>query len=116
MVRYFTNIQTHIIIQLCREQVLSCTSPLKINFHIFDSFEGGLSKLHEKDKNLVRNLSEKDIEIQKKQFSSDEGFVQNILNEFDFVKIYKGWIQKRFSEIEIKKFLWDGQCFLLYSG
>ena len=76
----------------------------KINFHIFDSFEGGLSELHNKDKNLVRNLSEKDTEIQKKQFSSDEGFVHNILKEFDFVKIYKGWIPKRFSEIENKKF------------
>ena len=44
------------------------------------------------------------VKKKKKQFSSDEGFVQNILKEFDFVKIYKGWIPKRFSEIENKKF------------
>ena len=76
----------------------------KINFHIFDSFEEGLSELHDKDKNLGRDLSKKEIKIQKKQFSSDEGFVRNILKEFDFVKIYRGWIPKRFFEIENKKF------------
>ena len=76
----------------------------KINFHVFDSFEGGYSDLQEEDKNLVRNLSEEEVKKQKEQFSSDEMFVRNIVREFDFVKFYKGWIPKRFSEVENKKF------------
>ena len=37
---------------------------------------------------------------QKDQFSSDENYVKNVLKEFDFVKIYKGWIPNRFNEIK----------------
>ncbi len=77
---------------------------IMFNFHIFDSFEGGLSELHIKDKNKIKNLSEKEIINQKNHFSSNEEFVKRILNGFDFVKIYKGWIPKRFDEIKNNSF------------
>ena len=39
------------------------------------------------------------------QFSSDEHFVKNdVLKEFDFVEIYKGWIPEKFYLIKDKKF------------
>ena len=75
-----------------------------IDFHVFDSFEGGLSDVGEKDKNLRKNLTKKEIGIEKKLFSSEEGFVRNNLKEFNFVKLYKGWIPERFKEVENKKF------------
>ena len=75
-----------------------------INFHVFDSFEGGLSDVKERDKNIVRDLTKEEILIQKNQFASDENFVRNNLKEFNFVKFYKGWIPERFKEVENKKF------------
>ena len=79
-------------------------SEQKINFHIFDSFEGGYSQLQNEDNNLLRNLSKEEIRRQKEHFSSDEKFVRGILGEFNFLKFYKGWIPQRFSEVENKKF------------
>ena len=75
-----------------------------INFHVFDSFEGGLSDVGAEDKNLAKNLTQKEIGIEKRLFSSDESFVRNNLKEFKFVKFYKGWIPDRFKEVENKKF------------
>ena len=75
-----------------------------INFHIFDSFEGGLSDVDHRDKNIARDLSKEQILTEKKQFESDENFVRNNLKEFNFVKFYKGWIPERFKEVENKKF------------
>ena len=75
-----------------------------INFHVFDSFEGGLSDVDERDKNIAKDLTKEQILIQKNQFASDENFVRNNLKEFNFVKFYKGWIPERFKEVENKKF------------
>ena len=75
----------------------------KINFHIFDSFEG-LSDSCKKDGtfNLYNNKFKSAVT---KQFQSSEDFVKDIvLKDFNFVKTYKGWIPKRFNEIKEKKF------------
>ena len=75
----------------------------KINFHIFDSFEG-LSDSCKKDGtfNLYNNKFKSAVT---KQFQSSEDFVKDIvLKDFNFVKTYKGWIPNRFNEIKEKKF------------
>ena len=36
--------------------------------------------------------------------SSEEFLKKKFLNDFEFVKIYKGWIPKRFNEVKDKKF------------
>ena len=78
-------------------------SKRNINFHIFDSFEG-LSDSTEKDKTFD-NLDQNQNESIKKQFASSEIFLKkNVLNNFNFCKIYKGWIPSRFDEIKEKKF------------
>ena len=59
-----------------------------INFHVFDSFEGGLSDRDEKDKHITRDLTKEQILIEKKQFASDENFVRHNLKEFNFVKFH----------------------------
>ena len=73
-------------------------------FHIFDSFEGGLSDKGVDDANQRFRQSASDIEREKKFFSSTEKDVRKVLAGFDFVRIYKGWIPDRFSEIEDRKF------------
>ena len=75
----------------------------KKKFYIFDSFEGGLSKIIKKDNNLIRKLSSKDKLAQKKYFKSSEEDVKNLLKGFSFVKIYKGWIPKKFKNIKTKR-------------
>ena len=75
-----------------------------INFHVFDSFESGLSDVDERDKNIARDLTKEQILIEKNLCASDENFVRNNLKEFNFVKFYKGWIPERFKEVENKKF------------
>jgi len=75
----------------------------KINFHIFDSFEG--LSVSTKDDDEYFNQSK---EYQKNlidHFKSSENFLKNdVLNEFDFIKVYKGWIPERFNEVESLKF------------
>jgi len=75
----------------------------KINFHIFDSFEG--LSISTKEDDSYYNQSK---EYQKNlidHFKSSENFLKNdVLNEFDFIKIYKGWIPERFYEVENSKF------------
>lgn len=73
-------------------------------FHIFDSFEGGLSNKTEQDKNLKSKLTEKGIKKESEHFSSTEEQVQSCLNSFDFVNLYKGWIPDRFNEVENRLF------------
>ena len=82
---------------------LITSSKKKINLHIFASFEG-LSVSTKNDQGFhLRDQSEKDRVA--KYFSSSEEFLKKeVLNEFDFVKVYKGWIPERFNEIEEKKF------------
>tara|TARA_B100001057_G_C22764780_1_gene917254 strand:- start:618 stop:1379 length:762 start_codon:yes stop_codon:yes gene_type:complete len=78
-------------------------SEKKINFHIFDSFEG-LSKDTKKDDGLL-GLNDREINKIRKQFISNEDFVKNtVLKEFGFVKIYKGWIPEKFELITNLKF------------
>jgi hypothetical protein len=74
------------------------------NFHIFDSFEGGLSDKVGKDKNLVREMSGNEVKIEKEIFSSQQEQVTNVLSEFNFVELYAGWIPERFNEVSDKKF------------
>lgn len=74
------------------------------DFHIFDSFEGGLSKKVEKDKNLRRKLNEEQIQSESNIFKSTEDEVRSCLSSFKFVHLYKGWIPDRFNEVGSKKF------------
>lgn len=74
-----------------------------IRFHIFDSFEG-LSDVKDQDSN-VKKLDPSLINHIKQQFISNEEFVKNeVLNEFKFVNIYKGWIPEKFHEVKNSNF------------
>jgi O-methyltransferase len=73
-------------------------------FHIFDSFEGGLSGKTSKDHNDKLELSAKEILKEKEIFSSLEESVSKVLEKFDFVQIYEGWIPNRFEEVSGQKF------------
>ncbi|MBA3695849.1 MAG: class I SAM-dependent methyltransferase [Methylotenera sp.] len=76
----------------------------KGHFHIFDSFEGGLSDKVAKDKNLVRDMTDGEVKNEKEIFSSRENQVAKVLSDFSFVKLYSGWIPVRFPEISDKEF------------
>ncbi len=73
-------------------------------FHIFDSFEGGLSSFQSQDKHSTSTRTDAELEKLREQWSSSEDFVRDVLKEFDFVKLYKGWIPDRFKEVENRKF------------
>jgi hypothetical protein len=73
-------------------------------FHVFDSFEGGLSDKSEEDQPETGPETDERIIRQKEHFSSTEEEVRNTLNTFDFVRIYKGWIPDRFLEVEDREF------------
>ena len=74
-----------------------------IKFFIFDSFEG-LSEINEKDKN-VKKLDQNLIKKIKTQFVSNDEFVKNeVLKDFKFVEIFKGWIPEKFIKVKDKKF------------
>ena len=73
-------------------------------FHIFDSFEGGLSDKTAKDKNDRYEQSAEKISQEKEMFSSLEDDVGKVLENFNFVKLYKGWIPDRFEEVSGKRF------------
>ena len=78
-------------------------SKKKIKFNIFDSFEG-LSSVTKFDKELNK-LDSKEKKYIKNQFSSEENFIKNnVLKEYPFCKIYKGWIPYRFNEVKNQKF------------
>lgn len=76
----------------------------KNQFHIFDSFDGGLSDKTVKDQNDQFELSAEEIIEEKEMFSSLEQNVGKVLEEFSFVKLYKGWIPERFEEVRDQKF------------
>lgn len=73
-------------------------------FHIFDSFEGGLSDKVDKDKNLLRDMSDGEVKTEKEIFSSQQEQVASVLSKFDFIKLYAGWIPARFAEVSNKQF------------
>ncbi len=75
----------------------------KINFHIFDSFEG-LSESTPNDKSFFQKNSDEKIKISKHFVGSEDFLKKEVLNEFDFVKIYKGWIPNRFKDVENYQF------------
>jgi len=78
-------------------------SKKKIKFNIFDSFDG-LSNPTKKDSNF-RKLGKKKGNFEIEKFSSSEKHLKNrVLQKFNFVNIYKGWIPTRFNEIECKQF------------
>ena len=76
----------------------------KNKFYIFDSFEGGLSDLIEEDQNLLKKMSKKEIEEQKNYCQSSEVHVKSILKDFEFIKIFKGWIPEKFHHIDEQRF------------
>jgi len=69
-------------------------------FHIFDSFEGGLSEKTKEDKILLAKKDPESIKREKEAFFSTEEEVQKALSEFNFVKLYKGWIPDRFDDVK----------------
>jgi hypothetical protein len=73
-------------------------------FSIFDSFEGGLSDKVIEDSNSRNHLSEEEISEEKQHFSSTEDDLHRTLNDFEFYKLYKGWIPNRFNEVKGKEF------------
>lgn len=73
-------------------------------FHVFDSFEGGLSEKTKEDVNLRYKLNAKQILEEKTQFMSTMAGVQQNLKDFPFIKYYKGWIPNRFPEVSDKNF------------
>ena len=76
----------------------------KRDFHIFDSFEGGLSDKSEEDKDLLANVEPDAMRKEKDAFFSTEDEVSQSLSAFDFVTLHKGWIPNRFSAVEDKTF------------
>ena len=76
-------------------------------FHIFDSFEGGLSDKTTEDKNRRYDLSQRQIKAEKNSFSSTEEQVKLTLQTFEFIHYHKGWIPEKFSNVENRSF-----CFI----
>lgn len=79
-------------------------SSFQNRFHIFDSFEGGLSEKTEKDQKDQYELSSEGANKGKEMFFSLEENVAKVLEKFAFVKLYKGWIPDRFEEVKDQKF------------
>ncbi len=73
-------------------------------FHIFDSFEGGLSDKLPEDKEERYLETEEQILAEKMTFRSRMEDVATSLSEFDFCQFYKGWIPERFTEAESHRF------------
>ena len=73
-------------------------------FHIFDSFEGGLSEKCSEDRNLRVDQDQKQLTKESEVFSSTENEVAACLKDFPFVKLYKGWIPERFGEVSDRTF------------
>ena len=69
----------------------------KGKFHIFDSFEGGLSD--KVDEDLVKGQSVKEIKEEKLIFSSTLSEVKKTLNNFEFIEFYPGWIPEKFNDV-----------------
>ena len=68
-------------------------------FHVFDSFEGGLSDFTEKDESSFKlSASEKTAMIE--TFKSDYDFVKSVTAEFGFVDLHRGWIPDVFQTFE----------------
>jgi hypothetical protein len=66
-------------------------------FHVFDSFEGGLSDFGPEDESLFR-LSEAEKKSQVETFRSSYDLVKAHTDEFGFVQLHRGWIPESFGE------------------
>lgn len=65
-------------------------------FHVFDSFEGGLSDFKEKDESYFK-LSEQEKRAQIAQFASSFEFVRDQTARFGFIELHRGWIPESFA-------------------
>jgi hypothetical protein len=65
-------------------------------FHVFDSFEGGLSEFKEKDESYFE-LSDSEKQVQIAQFASSFDFVSSVTENFGFVELHRGWIPEVFA-------------------
>jgi O-methyltransferase len=70
-------------------------------FHVFDSFEGGLSIFGSKDDSLF-GLSETEKQFQIDSFRSSYDFVKSVTDEFGFVELHRGWIPESFASFELR--------------
>jgi O-methyltransferase len=70
-------------------------------FHVFDSFEGGLSDFKEKDESYFE-LSEDEKRAQIRQFESDFDFVNSVTEIFGFVELHRGWIPQSFASFSAR--------------
>lgn len=68
-------------------------------FHVFDSFEGGLSEFTSKDESSFA-LSQAEKESMRAKFVSSEDFVRKVTAEFGFVELHKGWIPAVFATFQ----------------
>ena len=66
-------------------------------FHVFDSFEGGLSSFKSEDESFF-GLTEQEKQAQIAQFASDFEFVRALVEPFPFVQLHRGWIPAVFAE------------------
>jgi hypothetical protein len=68
-------------------------------FHVFDSFEGGLSDFLPEDDSFF-GLSEVEKRTLVDTFKSSAEFVKSITEQFGFVELHKGWIPDSFAGFE----------------
>jgi O-methyltransferase len=68
-------------------------------FHVFDSFEGGLSDFGVKDESSFR-LSEEEKRAQIEQFRSGFESVRSLTARFGFVDLHRGWIPQSFESFQ----------------
>ena len=73
-------------------------------FHVFDSFEGGLSDKIATDTNTRNALTDEQVQAEKQSFASMESQVAAVVSPFTFVRLYKGWIPERFDAVENSRF------------
>ena len=80
----------------------------KEKFHIFDSFEG-LSDPVDNDLNSVAsninsNTLNKLFKGKERMFKGNYNNYISLMNDFEFIKVYKGWIPERFNEVSKLEF------------
>jgi O-methyltransferase len=68
-------------------------------FHVFDSFEGGLSDFGVMDESSFR-LTEEEKRAQIELFRSDFDLVKSVTARFGFVELHRGWIPQTFESFE----------------
>jgi len=70
-------------------------------FHVFDSFEGGLSDFQDKDESYFQ-LSETEKRVQISQFKSNFDFVESVTARFGFIELHRGWIPQSFASFSMR--------------